>query len=299
MRRSSPAAWIAAAVSTVSQNAWTETRGAGAMCSSRGAASAGAGSGVAVCSACSDHLPTSLIAPLVGVWIDGRRALALAIFVDADGALGCVGRRLAARLHEVGRIRRPWRRDCAGWRSRNSSTAGSRSTCGRSSARDRRATARRGRPGRDQRIAEPERRQLALARMVRPHADAASAARRPARGSTAISLQRVAGGALVGAAGRRSMMTPPVASCLQFCAKASTSARCVGDKPAAVGADEELAACVPAFRDRDRMAHAIVVRNAAGGVGEPSWCCSRRAPTAAAAISRPRAPTPLRGGGRR
>ena len=49
-RRSSPADWIAAAAgpSTVSQKAWIDTRGAGAMCSSRGAASAGLGSGVTV-----------------------------------------------------------------------------------------------------------------------------------------------------------------------------------------------------------------------------------------------------------
>src|SRR5882757_3903089 len=107
---------MAAAVSTVSQKAWIETRGAGAMCSPAASISAGS-----VCVAfvitcqsslaeitCQDHLPRSLadIADLacVLVRIDRLGGLAAVILVEHRGAPSGVGRHLAARLHQIGLV---------------------------------------------------------------------------------------------------------------------------------------------------------------------------------------------------
>src|ERR1700693_6017956 len=95
-RRSSAAACTDAAVSTLVQNAWIDTRGAGAIKSSIGAGAGSASSVSAVRSESFMSVPDVADLALVLVWIVGRRALTLAILVEHDRAARLVGRCLAA-----------------------------------------------------------------------------------------------------------------------------------------------------------------------------------------------------------
>src|SRR5580693_4101587 len=103
---------MAAAVSTFSQDACTDTRGAGAICSSRPAASAGLISSRAAWSACFIIYRGYSLTLFADVADLGRRAtgrirrfgvLAFAIFLDHRGAPHRIGCGLAARLHQIGR----------------------------------------------------------------------------------------------------------------------------------------------------------------------------------------------------
>src|SRR5262249_19575266 len=104
MRRSSAAACTDAAVSTVAQNAWIETRGAGAMYSS-GSGDATDGSITSSVSTW-NFMSVADVADLglVGVRIDGGGGFALAVLVEHERAPRRVGRLIAARLHQVGRV---------------------------------------------------------------------------------------------------------------------------------------------------------------------------------------------------
>src|SRR3974390_1424443 len=103
MRRSSAAACTEAAVSALTQNAWIEPRGAGAMySSSTGVAPASIDS--AVCWETFMSLADVADLALIFLRISRRGALALAIVVEHDRAAALVDRHLAARLRQIGRV---------------------------------------------------------------------------------------------------------------------------------------------------------------------------------------------------
>src|SRR5215831_19579087 len=100
---------MAAAVSTVSQKACTETRGAGAMCSpgphpARVAWRSSSRARITCPTVTGILLAQIADLALVRIRIDGLRGLAAVVLVEHRGAASGIGRDLAARLDEVGLV---------------------------------------------------------------------------------------------------------------------------------------------------------------------------------------------------
>src|SRR5262245_8188607 len=104
MRRSSAAACTEAAVSTLAQNAWIDTRGAGAMYSS-GSVGPTDGSITSIVSTL-NFMSVADVADSAagGVRILGLGGLALAVLVEHGGSSGRIDLALGARLRQVGRV---------------------------------------------------------------------------------------------------------------------------------------------------------------------------------------------------